>query len=614
MAHPGEEKTQDQSAAKFNWRRLVLFGVPVTSAAILFAAGIVFWGGFNTAMEATNTLGFCISCHEMESTVYQEYKTTIHYQNRTGVRATCSDCHVPDPWVHKFVRKVEASRELYHKAVGSISTPEKFEAKRLTLAKNVWHAMKKTDSRECRNCHNFESMAPELQRPRARTQHLNAFKSGQTCIDCHKGIAHKNVRRLLTEEELEALEKPDPKYVRAVPATYLESLKRIEAIEAKAAEDEQKQREAAEAAVSARVESAVAAAVAETEAKLKAEMTAAQSGEPAQTASNDSAAAPAAAGSGMDWSGVAAKTFTLFYPGQASFEWVQTGKDHGGARAFAKLGDRCASCHAKELKDMGAKIVSGEKAEPTPIPGKRGHVDVKVQAVHDAENIYLRFQWPDAPHTPVPFVDGGKMDPDNQAKLALMIAGKGVDKVDQAGCWATCHHDSRYMPHEPDAAAIAEAGDAAKTIDVSQGITKYLADSRTKVEIKGRRKKKRGGWAKLKPAEEIAELTKAGTFMDLLRFRSGGDGENGHILSERKMGDDGAVTASGSLSGGVWTVEMSRPLAASSEGDVALELGELYTVGFALHDDFTSARFHHVSLVIKLGLDNPEAELNVSKK
>ena len=120
---------------------------------------------FNTFMEYTNTLGFCISCHEMESTVFEEYKSTIHYQNRTGVRATCSDCHVPDPWVHKFVRKVEASRELFHKVAGSISTPEKFEAKRLQLAKNVWHAMKKTDSRECRNCHNFESMAPEFQAP-----------------------------------------------------------------------------------------------------------------------------------------------------------------------------------------------------------------------------------------------------------------------------------------------------------------------------------------------------------------------------------------------------------------------------------------------------------------
>src|SRR5574338_743822 len=82
-----------------------------------FFAGIIFWGGFNTGLEATNTLAFCTSCHEMRDTVYQEYKETIHYKNRSGVRAICSDCHVPKDWVHKFVRKVQASQELYDKFV-----------------------------------------------------------------------------------------------------------------------------------------------------------------------------------------------------------------------------------------------------------------------------------------------------------------------------------------------------------------------------------------------------------------------------------------------------------------------------------------------------------------
>jgi cytochrome c-type protein NapC len=31
--------------------------------AVGVAAGIILWGGFNTAMEATNTMTFCISCH-----------------------------------------------------------------------------------------------------------------------------------------------------------------------------------------------------------------------------------------------------------------------------------------------------------------------------------------------------------------------------------------------------------------------------------------------------------------------------------------------------------------------------------------------------------------------
>jgi cytochrome c-type protein NapC len=155
-----------------------------------FVAGIIFWGGFNTAMEATNTESFCISCHEMEDYVYQEYKDTIHYSNRSGVRATCPDCHVPKQWVHKMVRKVQASNELFHKAMGTINTAEKFEAKRLKMARKVWKQMKKTDSRECRNCHDFESMDFIAQQRRAVSQHTKGLEEGKTCIDCHKGIAH----------------------------------------------------------------------------------------------------------------------------------------------------------------------------------------------------------------------------------------------------------------------------------------------------------------------------------------------------------------------------------------------------------------------------------------
>lgn len=156
-----------------------------------FAAGIVFWGGFNWALEATNTEAFCVSCHEMKQNVFMEYRNTVHYSNKTGVRATCPDCHVPKEWGHKMVRKIQASNELLHKALGTIDTPEKFNAHRLELSKSVWRAMKTTDSRECRNCHKFESMDYSLQEPRASRLHETALNQGKTCIDCHQGIAHK---------------------------------------------------------------------------------------------------------------------------------------------------------------------------------------------------------------------------------------------------------------------------------------------------------------------------------------------------------------------------------------------------------------------------------------
>ena len=168
-----------------------------------FVAGILFGGGFNTAMEATNQLEFCVSCHEMRDTVYQEYQKTVHFKNRTGVRAVCSDCHVPKDWIHKMQRKIQASGEVWGKIMGTIDTPEKFEAKRLTLAEHEWARMKGSDSRECRNCHSFDGMNTEKQKKRGAKMHEIAKKENKTCIDCHKGIAHKKPKGMKEEEEEE---------------------------------------------------------------------------------------------------------------------------------------------------------------------------------------------------------------------------------------------------------------------------------------------------------------------------------------------------------------------------------------------------------------------------
>lgn len=156
-----------------------------------FVAGIVFWGGFNTTLELTNTETFCIGCHEMRNNVYQELKSTVHYTNRSGVRATCPDCHVPHEWTDKIARKMQASKEVWGKVFGTINTREKFLSKRLELAQHEWARLKANDSLECRNCHDFTYMDITAQSKRASAQHQKYLQSGEkTCIDCHKGIAH----------------------------------------------------------------------------------------------------------------------------------------------------------------------------------------------------------------------------------------------------------------------------------------------------------------------------------------------------------------------------------------------------------------------------------------
>jgi cytochrome c-type protein NapC len=157
-----------------------------------FIAGVVFWGGFNTTLEATNTEKFCISCHEMRENVYQELQTTIHFTNRSGVRATCPDCHVPHQWTDKIARKMQASKEVWGKIFGTISTREKFVSMRRELAEHEWARLKANDSLECRNCHEFEYMDFTRQNARAASAHGSYLASGEkTCIDCHKGIAHQ---------------------------------------------------------------------------------------------------------------------------------------------------------------------------------------------------------------------------------------------------------------------------------------------------------------------------------------------------------------------------------------------------------------------------------------
>ncbi|AGH81236.1 nitrate reductase periplasmic cytochrome c-type protein NapC [Psychromonas sp. CNPT3] len=154
-----------------------------------FSGGIIFWGGFNMGMEATNSEAFCASCH---APIVEEIQETIHYSNRSGVRAICSDCHVPHNWTDKIVRKVQASKELVAFALGTIDTKEKFQARRSHLANREWQRMKKNDSQECRNCHQFEFMDFSEQGRRSVKQHSTALASGEkTCVDCHKGIAHR---------------------------------------------------------------------------------------------------------------------------------------------------------------------------------------------------------------------------------------------------------------------------------------------------------------------------------------------------------------------------------------------------------------------------------------
>lgn len=158
-------------------------------SSTIFLAGFGAYGGMNAFFAYTNTLEFCVSCHSMQNN-FEEYKETVHYRNASGVRAVCSDCHVPKEFLPKLKAKIIAVKDIYHELAGTVDTKEKFEARRWAMAVRVWDQMKANDSRECRSCHDFEQMDLSSQKRMARRKHARAPTEGKTCIECHRGIAH----------------------------------------------------------------------------------------------------------------------------------------------------------------------------------------------------------------------------------------------------------------------------------------------------------------------------------------------------------------------------------------------------------------------------------------
>jgi cytochrome c-type protein NapC len=154
--------------------------------------GLVVFASLGSFMVYANSEKFCAeSCHEMTVTTAAEFKGTIHDTNRSGVRATCNDCHVPHAYIPNYVAKLGLFSDLWgHFVTHSIDTQEKFKAKRYELAKRVWVNMKENDSRECRHCHTTAKMDPEKQSAKAQARHEKLRTEGLTCIDCHFGIAH----------------------------------------------------------------------------------------------------------------------------------------------------------------------------------------------------------------------------------------------------------------------------------------------------------------------------------------------------------------------------------------------------------------------------------------
>lgn len=154
-----------------------------------FIAGAIAWQQFNNVMDATSTEEFCVSCHSME-TPLEELKQTVHWSNNSGVRATCPDCHLPHNKTAKYARKMQASREVLAELSGKYNEEGSFEEHRAEMAEREWARFAANGSKECKNCHSYDRMNFEKMSKAAQKAMKPAAERNQSCVDCHKGIAH----------------------------------------------------------------------------------------------------------------------------------------------------------------------------------------------------------------------------------------------------------------------------------------------------------------------------------------------------------------------------------------------------------------------------------------
>lgn len=170
-------------SARWSVLALVVLGLAMGAVATI---------GTQVMVAATGTDEFCGgACHSMQW-VAKEHKLSVHQVNRTGVQASCHDCHIPHQYPAILWYKAKAGiKDAIGEARGVISTEEKFKKERLRMAKSVWAEYKETNSANCQQCHKLTAAIVAKQKPFVQPLHQQFLAGSATCIDCHKGVGHE---------------------------------------------------------------------------------------------------------------------------------------------------------------------------------------------------------------------------------------------------------------------------------------------------------------------------------------------------------------------------------------------------------------------------------------
>ena len=157
-----------------------------------FIGGIVFWGGFNTAMELTNTEAFCTGCHEMRDNVFagaQEHDP-LHQPLRRArqvLRLPCAARLDRQDGAQDAGVEGSLGQDLRHDRHAREVRREAARARPARVGAVQGQRLARVPQLPRLRLHGLHAAEP------ARAEHaLDVPRTGEkTCIDCHKGIAHR---------------------------------------------------------------------------------------------------------------------------------------------------------------------------------------------------------------------------------------------------------------------------------------------------------------------------------------------------------------------------------------------------------------------------------------
>jgi hypothetical protein len=295
----------------------------------------------------------------------------------------------------------------------------------------------------------------------------------------------------------------------------------------------------------------------------------------------------------INWKSVPAKTLTLFYPGQSTYQWLRS-PEHPGAQ-MVNGGSACLTCHKDTEQKLGDRLVKANKLEPTPVDGKNGTVQLSFQVAYDKENAYFRFQWKTKnpyPGEAYPFLrfDGkewknfgnqrlagavrkGEQPAVYEDRLSIMLDDGGVPNFANQGCWQTCHNGMRDAPNQPKTDEV-QANALLKALNKND-VRKYLPSTRSDALA---------SWDKGKSLEEIAKIKAAGGFLELMQWRAHrsnpvGTADDGYVLEYRNF-DAGKNAFSSNLD--AKTKQPKFMYDAKKTGKNALAIGDIRKTSTAM--------------------------------